>query len=134
MGDGQPGITPGKVGELSRAVIDTLGLSMKPGREILLGDSNIAHMQARHGADFNRYAAALPEILAAPDYVGLNPKDGSIEYVREFLLAGEFVKVAVRVSASGNLYARSLYVLNRQRAENFIASGTLKKPLTKSGE
>jgi len=66
--------------------------------------------------------------------VGMNPKDGSIEYVREFLLDGEFVKVAVRVSGSGNLYARSLYVLNRQRVHNFIQSGTLKKVLTDSEE
>jgi len=66
--------------------------------------------------------------------VGMNPKDGSIEYVREFLLDGEFVKVAVRVSGSGNLYARSMYVLNRQRVQNFIDNGTLKKLLTNSEE
>ena len=127
-------IAPGKVGELSQAVIDALGLQMKPGQEILLGASNIAHMRTKHEADYYRYACALVDILAAPDYVGLNPKDGSIEYVKEFLLEGDYVKVAVRVSLSGNLYARSLYVLNRRRVHNFIESGALKKLLTKPEE
>ena len=66
-------------------------------------------------------------ILAAPDYVGQNPTDGSIEFVKEFLLAGEYVKVAVRLSQSDRFYARSLYVLNNNRVKNFIAKGTLKK-------
>ena len=89
-------------------------------------------MQVRHPGVYARYGIYLKVILATPDYVGLNPKDGSIEYVKEFFDNGEFVKVAVRVSLSGNLYARSLYILNRQRVENFINSGALKKPLTKS--
>ena len=66
-------------------------------------------------------------ILATPDYVGQNPTDGSIEYVKEFLLAGEYVKVAVRLSQSDRYYARSLYVLNNNRVRNYIAKGTLKK-------
>lgn len=125
-----PFLQPGKVGVLSKAVIVSLGLSIRPGRAILLGETNIAHMQARHPADFARYAAFLPEIIASPDYIGQNPKDQSIEFVKEFVSYEEYVKVAVRVSTNGNLYARSLYVLNRQRVNNFISNGTLKKPLT----
>jgi len=127
-------ITPGKVGELSQAVISTLGLQMKAGRIILLGESNILHMKTKHPADFYRYAAALPDILTSPDYVGRNPKDGSIEYVKEFIMDGSYVKVAVRVSLSGNLYARSLYILNHNRVNNFIQNGTLKKLLTNPTE
>lgn len=65
--------------------------------------------------------------MASPDYVGQNPTDGSIEYVKEFLLSGEYVKVAVRLSKSDRYYARSLYVLNNNRVRNYIAKGTLKK-------
>ena len=127
-------LTPGKVGELSRMVIDTLGLNLRSGQAIFLGETNIQHMLKRHPAAYHRYAYALPEILSEPDYVGLNPKDGSLEYVREFQWDNEYVKVAVRVSGSGNLYARSLYTLNRQRVQNFIVNGALKKPLTKPTE
>ena len=51
----------------------------------------------------------------------------NIEYVKEFLTNGEYVKVAVRVSAGNRFYARSMYVLNKNRTVNFIKKGTLKK-------
>lgn len=84
-------------------------------------------MQTSHPADYAKYGTHLAQILGEPDYVGINRKDDSIEYVKEFLLDGEYVKVAVRVSAGGRLFARSLYTLNRQRTKNFIAKGILKK-------
>jgi hypothetical protein len=100
---------------------------MQAGLPIYLGRSNIAHMQRRHPADYAKYGQYIPQILAAPDYVGINPSDGSIEYVKDFQVNGEFVKVAVRLSQGGVLYARSLYVLNPNRVQNFSRKGTLKK-------
>ena len=114
-----------QVGVLCQRVIDLLGLSMTEGQSILLGESNIAHMVSRHPADFALYWEYIPLILAAPDYVALNAKDGSIEYVKEYRIDEEYVKVAVRAASSDRLYARTLYVLNRGRAEHFIASGKL---------
>ena len=96
-------------------------------RNIYLGQSNIAHMQSSHPSDFAKYGSELINILAYPDYVARNPKDGSLEYVKEFCVNNEFVKVAVRVSTHGMLYARSLYILNSKRVHNFIQKGTLKK-------
>jgi hypothetical protein len=84
-------------------------------------------MQTSHPVDFAKYGADIAEILAHPDYVGQNPTDGSIEYVKEYLVNGEYVKVAVRLSRSDRFYARSLYVLNRNRVKNYIEKGTLKK-------
>ena len=84
-------------------------------------------MQTSHPADFAKYGAELQNILANPDCVGQNPRDGSIEYVKEFLVNGEYVKVAVRLSAGRRYYARSLYVLNSNRVKNFIQKGTLKR-------
>ena len=116
-----------KVGKLSARVISLLGLSQQKDQPILLGASNIAHMQSRHPADYQKYGKYIPQILSKPDYVRLNPKDGSIEYVKDFQINGEFVKVAVRTSGSGALYARSVYVLTPQRVKNFIKNGSLKK-------
>lgn len=117
-----------KVGTISPRVAATLGLSGVDNAPIYLGATNIAHMQSRHPADYQKYSREIPNILAAPDYVGLNQKDGSIEYVKGFIVDGEYVKVAVRVSSSGTHYARSLYTLNSNRVRNFITKGTLKKP------
>ena len=116
-----------EVGKLSARVASLLGLHLQENQPILLGDSNITHMLNRHPADYAKYGQYIPLILASPDYVGQNPKDGSIEYVKDFQINGEYVKVAVRLSGGGALYARSLYVLKPNRVQNFIAKGALKK-------
>lgn len=116
-----------QVGKLSQRVIEVLGLTLSEGRSILLGESNIAHMVSRHPEDYALYGEYIPLILSMPDYVALNTKDESIEYVKEVQMDDIYVKVAVRVSARGQLFARSVYRLNTNRAKNFIEKGTLKK-------
>lgn len=116
-----------QVGKLSQRVIELLGLTLSEGRSILLGESNIAHMVSRHPEDYALYGEYIPPILSMPDYVALNTKDESIEYVKEVQMDDIYVKVAVRVSARGQLFARSVYRLNTNRAKNFIEKGTLKK-------
>ena len=83
-------------------------------------------MQSKHPQDYQKYGQYIQSILSAPDYVGMNPSDSSIEYVKEFNINNEYVKVAVRISSGGKYYARSLYVLNNNRVQNFINKGTLK--------
>ena len=116
-----------QVGVLCQHVIDLLGLTMKEGQSILLGESNIAHMVSNHPADYALYGEYIPLILSAPDYVALNAKDSSIEYVKEVQVNSIYVKVAVRVSARGQLFARAVYRLNTNRVLNFIEKGTLKR-------
>ena len=116
-----------QVGKLSQRVIELLGLTLSEGRSILLGESNIAHMVSRHPEDYALYGEYIPLILSMPDYVALNTKEESIEYVKEVQMDDIYVKVAVRVSARGQLFARSVYRLNTNRAKNFIEKGTLKK-------
>lgn len=84
-------------------------------------------MKTSHPNDFEKYGGELINILAFPDYVGTNPTDGSIEYVKEFFIDGDYVKVAVRLSGKGLYFARSLYVLNPRRVQNYIQKGTLKR-------
>ena len=116
-----------QVGKLSQRVIELLGLTLSEGRSILLGESNIAHMVSRHPEDYALYGEYIPLILSMPDYVALVPQAESIEYVKEVQMDDVYVKVAVRVSARGQLFARSVYRLNTNRAKNFIEKGTLKK-------
>lgn len=93
----------------------------------MLGESNVEHMKKRHPADYDKYGCDIELILSEPDYVGQNPKDSSIEYVKGYHIDGKYVKVAVRLSAKGTYFARSIYVLNNSRVTNFIAKGTLIK-------
>ena len=113
------------VGTISAQVIALLGLNIPDNTPIFLGDSNVEHMQSRHLKDFEKYGCHISDILKSPDYVARNPKDQSIEYVKEYKIDEEYVKVAVRISNSGTFYARSLYVLNSGRVNRFIRRGTL---------
>ena len=123
----------GKVGEITAVVINALGLPITPGTPIYIGRSNIEHMMNKHLTEYVKYGSYISDIVSAPDYVGVNPGDGSIEYVKDFPVDFDFVKVAVRVSRSGTYFARSLYILNPSRVQNFICNGTL-IPLTTERE
>ena len=115
------------VGIITEEIERLLGITITGDRSISFGTSNLSHMKKSHPADFAKYGADLETILAAPDYVGQNPTDGSIEYVKEYVINGEYVKVAVRIAGSGRYYARSLYILNSNRVRNYIAKNTLKR-------
>lgn len=114
-----------KVGEISQRVVDLLGLDIKPGTPIYTGKSNIVHMQRNHAQDYRAYRQYIPEIIKAPDYVGINPKDDSIEYVKIFETDGNFVKIAVRVSDMDRFYARTIYARELDKLEKFVESGNL---------
>lgn len=116
-----------RIGFFSSSVIRTLGLDIPAGTPIYVADSNIEHMKTSHPEDYEKYGSELQNIIANPDYVGKNTKDDSIEFTKEYFINGEYVKVAVRVSAQNTYYARSMYVLNSNRVKNFIEKGTLKK-------
>ena len=115
-----------KVGEISRRVIDLLGLNIKAGTPIYISDSNIEHIINAHPHDFEDYGMDLENIIKHPDYVGLNPNDNSVEYVKLFKVQNKkYIKVAVRVSAGGRYFARSLYSRGISRMERFIEKGYL---------
>jgi hypothetical protein len=116
-----------QVGIITENIINLLGLDIPANTPILLGDSNINHMTTSHPDDYAKYGGEISLILSSPDYVGINNKDSSIEYVKEFQVDNEFVKVAVRISNNGQHFARSIYILNNNRVDNFISKGTLKK-------
>ena len=118
-----------KIGTFTQQVINLLGLNITPGTPILIGEQNIDHMKNRHAYEYDLYFYRIEEIIAEPDYVGINPHDQSIGYVKFFEVHGEYIRVAVRVSGKGQYIARSLHLLSTVNAEHYIAKGTL-KPLT----
>ena len=86
-------------------------------------------MKNAHPDDNLKYGDRISEIVSSPDYVGINQKDNSIEFVKEYYINGDFVKLDVRATTGGTFFARSLYTLNRGRVDRFVAHGTL-VPLT----
>lgn len=100
---------------------------MPAGTPIYIGESNIEHIKARHPYEFEQYFSNIKEIISEPDYVGHNPKDKSIAYVKIYQLGTEHVRVAVRITPKGTAFAKSLHLLSTCNAERYIKHGTLKK-------
>jgi len=118
------------VGVISNSVVKTLGddgKRYKIGDRIYIGDRNINHMKRRHSGDFAKYGDRLSQIISAPDYVGINDEDGSLEYIKIF---DDHVKLVVRVAGDEKLYVRTIYTVYQSRTEYFIKTGRLKQ-LTK---
>ena len=113
------------VGVISSAVASAINHPEYTGKCIYLGDDNISHMKNAHPDDYLKYGERISEIIASPDYVGINQKDGSIEFVKEFYINGDYVKLAVRATAGGVFFARSLYTLNSGRVDRFVKHGSL---------
>ena len=115
------------VGRLDERIAALLGIEMPDDPMIYLGPQNVRHMKSSHPADYERYGDRLGEIVSEPDYVYYDPADNTIEFIKEFFVFGEYVKVAVRASSASVLYARTLYVINDKRVQHYIKSGKLKK-------
>lgn len=108
-----------QVGEFSQLVIDTLQLDIVAGTPIYVGESNLQHMCRRHPKIFKKYGNRLSRVITEADWVALS-NDGSIEFVKMF---GQHIKVAVRVSTGGDFYARTLFHVEPNLANNKIKHG-----------
>lgn len=115
-----------QIGFINKRIIDKLNLDISPS-PIYLGESNIKHMKSRHPKDYENHKNHLTLILSNPDYIRINNRDNSLEYVKEFKVGNEYIKIAVRVSTSGKWFVRSMYSLNTNRVNKFIKKGTLVK-------
>lgn len=96
---------------------------------VYIGPQNIEHIRNKHPEDYEIYFKSISEIISSPDYYGRNLKDGSIELIKEFEISEKkYVKVAVKVSKKGKLFAKTLYVLtNSERFEYQLSEGYYKK-------
>jgi len=119
-----------EIGVISEEIKNLLELEFPSGTPIYIGPTNIEHMQREHPTEYERYFTLLPGIILTPDFVGLNPKDSSIEYIKTFSIgAGQYIKLAVRISNDGFLFARSLYEILERTVRQRAEKGML-KPLT----
>lgn len=116
-----------QIGEFTPQIIDMLDLDISVGTPIYIGDSNIEHMKNRHPYEYEKYFCDIEDILKAPDYIGKNPHDKSILFVRLYKMDGEYIRVAVKITASGSCFAKTLHLLSTCNADRYIEKGTLIK-------
>ena len=101
------------VGILNSQIIEYFNLSTN---FVYIGEQNKEHIKKKHYEDYSKYYSDISEIINSPDYFGKNPLDNSIELVKEFKVnETNYIKVALRISNSGILFARTLYKLNSSK-------------------
>jgi hypothetical protein len=123
------GKKPKKIGVIDDVVVTVLNLSLDPGTPIYISETNIEHMKDEHPEDYEKYGDKIGDILSQPDLVCEHPKNGSIQYIKVFIdeETQEKVLVAVRSSASGILYARSLFVMSEGKIKAYEKRGAFKE-------
>ena len=109
-----------QVGKLNKKVIKLLSLEYKKEIPIILGDSNIEHMKRQHPNDYEKYGHDIKKIISSPTYVAKNPKQDSIEYIKEYKNDNKFVLVAVRVSNKGNLFTRTWFTMTDRKKNIYL--------------
>ena len=117
-----------KIGKLNQSVKDILQLQCKD-KNIKIGYDRISHCD-KHKNDFkseqsyNKSMELLPEIINNPNYVGYNPNNNSIEYIKRI---DELTLVAVRFKDKGDLFLRSVYPISEGKLKNGIELNRYKK-------
>ncbi len=79
-------------------------MKITAGTPIYIGPSNIEHIKSRHPYEYEKYFLYISDILAAPSYVGRNPSDQSVTFVKYFQTGEEYVRVVVRVRTNGTAF------------------------------
>ena len=116
-----------QVGKVNKKVIRLLDLEYKEELPIILGDTNIEHMKREHKEDYEKYGKDISNIISNPTYVAKNPRQGSIEYIKEYKVNNDFVLVAVRISNKGTMFAKTLFRMTERKKNIYLKKGYAKK-------
>lgn len=117
-----------KIGKFSKKIIDLLNLDIPENTEIYIGNQNREHMEKKHSHDYYYYHHLLPNIISNPDYVGIEPKNNSIEYIKEVSIdPSVIIKIAIRVSSNGKYFVRTMYNISDHKIQSALNKGYLFK-------
>lgn len=116
-----------KIGVIGQKIVHAFSLSINPNTPVYFGESNETHMRKTHPDDYTLFGSDLESIITTPDYVGLNPQDGSLEYYKEYDGKTIHVKVAVRSTQSDIYFARTVYEIKTAKLYNYLAAGRAKQ-------
>lgn len=114
-----------KIGELNQDVIDILELDLKP-QNINTWSTRIAEHCEKHNkeyssaSNFDQAVSLIPLIIEQPDYVGIHPKNGNIQYIKRL---NDISLVGIHIVHNGGLLFRTIFPISEIKLENSIKSG-----------
>ena len=85
-------------------------------------------MNKKHPHDYFYYNHLIPDIISNPDYVGIEQKNNSIEYIKEVSIdPNVIIKIAIRVSSNGKYFVRTMYNISDHKIQSALSKGYLLK-------
>lgn len=116
------------IGRFSKKIIDLLNLDIPENTNIYIGDQNREHMNKKHPHDYFYYNHLIPDIISNPDYVGIEHKNNSIEYIKEVSIdPNVIIKIAIRVSSNDKYFVRTMYNISDHKIQSALSKGYLLK-------
>lgn len=114
-----------KIGELSKQVIQTLDLNLKP-QNINIWSNRIEEHCKKHKSEYsspsnyNQAIKSIPLIIKGPDYVGVH-SNGNIQYIKKL---NNISLVGIKIAKGNNgLLFRTIYPITKDKLEHNIRIG-----------
>ncbi len=116
-----------KVGEYIDKFNKILGINIKE-TEIYRSKGLPTHMIKRKHFKTLKYIDYIPDIIASPDYVGVNPNENGTESIELVKRYKDNILLGIKVdSENGILYVSTMHDIQESKIERRLYSGRLKK-------
>ena len=119
-----------KIGELSPNIINLLGLELNPQNIYLWGPRIEEHCE-KHKSEYSSLSAYneaisnIPLIINKPDFVGINEKNGNIQYIKKLT---DISLIGVKITSNNNgLLFRTIFPITESKLKHNIKVGIYKK-------
>lgn len=110
-----------QIGMITKKIIKILKLDYEEEKPIFVGDANLSHMREEHPKDFAKYGKEIENIISNPTYLARNEKKKSIEFIKEYKIDNDYVLVAVRVSNHNIHFARTMYIMAKEKVQKYFS-------------
>ncbi len=119
-----------KIGELSTQAIKILNLDLKPQNIYLWGPRIEEHCE-KHKTEYssvyayNEAITNIPLIIKEPDYIGINSKNGNIQYIKKL---SDISLIGIKITSNDNgLLFRTIFPITESKLKHNINIGIYKK-------
>lgn len=112
-----------KIGELTPEVINLLNLDLNP-QNITVWSPRIQEHCEKHKSEYSSVESyynaisSIPAIIQSPDYIGLHPTNGNIQYIKKL---DDISLVGIKiVKGENNLLFRTIFPITEDKLNYYI--------------
>lgn len=116
-----------KVGEYIDLFNEILGIDIKE-KEIYRSKGLPTHIVKRKHYNVLKYIDYIPDIIADPDYIGVNPNENGTESIELIKKYKNNILIGIKVDKENDrLYVSTMHDIQEGKIERRLYSGRLKK-------